>query len=113
MIDWTKPIELIDGRKARLLGEIRNRFGCKRVVAIDDCTDEFLGYFNDAGWPMDSDKVMVRNVPKKPAVAIARMFRHRISRHIEVWRVAPNPDWELIGTAWVVEGQFADGENDT
>ena len=50
MVDWSKPIQTRDGRKARLLGQIVNqRFGGHtRVVCITDTVagDEWVHYVN-------------------------------------------------------------------
>ena len=109
MIDWTKPIETNSGREARLIGEINSEPGVRWVVAVASYDGHFeeLGYCNAGGQVVlvAGGLAQIRNIPEKPAVAIARMFRHRISHHIEVWRVAPNPDWELIAQREIVEGE--------
>jgi hypothetical protein len=42
---------------------------------------------------------------REPARVMARVFRHRISGNVEIWRVAPNPDWQLIAQREIVEGE--------
>jgi hypothetical protein len=109
MIDWTKPIEVTDGRKARLLGEIRNRSGCNRVVAIDDGVDEFMAYFNDAGQPANCNKPWIRNVPPPPAKVLVTLYRNTATGVVKAFVLhRPCSDWDLIGTVWAVEGQFAE-----
>ncbi len=73
MIDWTKPIQTKDGRKARLLGTLAGNG--RRIIAISnsDTNEElyevlFADGSQDGGWGKDN----IINVPEKMKVHIYR-----------------------------------------
>ena len=118
MIDWTKPIETGAGREARLIGEINSEPWVRWVVA----TASYDGHFEELGVCNAEGRVklaaggiaQVRNVPEKPAKVLVRLYRHCSDNRLQASTSLP-PDWEgweLLGSAWVVEGQFAEVEDE-
>lgn len=52
MIDWTKPIRTVDGKKARYVTDLIGRSDCKLVVILDG-EHEFSGAFYPNGKQYD------------------------------------------------------------
>lgn len=71
-VDWTKPIQTRDGRKARLLGMLDNKI-YTHAVAITDGAGEFVTICADNGTYSDTaSRLDIVNIPPKP-------------RQIDVW----------------------------
>jgi hypothetical protein len=115
MIDWTKPIETGAGREARLIGAINSEAGVRWVVA----TASYDGHFEEIGVSNADGRVklaaggiaQVRNVPPPPVRVLVTLYRNTATGVVKAFVLhRPCSDWQRIGTAWVVEGQFVEGE---
>lgn len=49
MIDWNKPLETKDGRKARYLGQLTHPKWCRAVAIQDANTGEHLASYTESG----------------------------------------------------------------
>ncbi len=81
IVDWTKPIQTVDGRKARLLGELKasSVHNESRVVAVEEPNgDEHAkSYFEDGQYFSDrKSQHDIINVPPR-----------RVMREVEAWVV--------------------------
>ena len=79
--DWSKPIQTVDGRKARLLGELKasSVHNESRVVAVEEPNgDEHAkSYFEDGQYFSDrKSQHDIINVPPR-----------RVMREVEAWAV--------------------------
>ena len=61
MIDWTKPIETLDGRKCQYRGTINS----DHLLVVGDCAGELLEVVTEAGESKTGLCGGVRNVPGK------------------------------------------------
>lgn len=101
-IDWTKPIETIDGRPAKVLPYEPKNFGL-RCVVVDDmpANTEYLYLVDVHGYILHFDKVFIVNVPEPPkeprsvfitAHPEGRTYRHWYDTRAEAERSWPYPD---------------------
>ena len=70
-IDWTKPIQTRDGRKARYLGTLAGDYAYPIVVAVECRNEETVSYCSNCGVQNPSGKESTNdiiNVPPQPVV---------------------------------------------
>lgn len=103
--DWSKPIQTVDGRKARLLGELKTSsiYNESRVVAVEEPNgDEHAkSYFEDGQYFSDrKSQHDIINVPPR-----------KVTREVEVWAVVDSDGAiltyhdtrERTSTSWVLK----------
>ena len=78
-VDWTKPIQTRDGRKARLLGELKTSSveTERRAVAVE-CPDG-----SEWGYTIFEDDII--NVPPR-----------KVMREVEAWAIIDGEDHEIM-----------------
>ena len=110
MIDWTKPIETSDGRKARFVGEFNGGERTLYVVAIAsyDGVCEGIGVSDAAGgvWMHTGGLASGRNVPPPPAMVTGKMYRNAGNGNVQVYcGHVPDCHWQLIARHELIEGE--------
>ena len=89
-VDWTKPIQTEDGRKARLLGELKTSSVLheSRVVAIE-CPDG-----HEWGYTVFEDGRCCRQV--ESTRNIINVPPRKVMRDVEAWAIIDGEDHEIM-----------------
>lgn len=90
MIDWSKPIQTVDGRKARLLGELMLPAVCdeRRVVAVEDPKGYERAYVYIESGQFFHDRKSQHDIINVPP--------RKVAREVEAWAVVDR-DGTMLG----------------
>ena len=108
MIDWTKPIETVDGRKAKLLSRGYWRNGetyCVVQVEDDDGNSEIVIVNPTTGYHAWSHKGPFRNarVKRKAWIRLAVHDLYKADTKEEIEARITNPNYKAVYAEWEEE----------
>ena len=108
-IDWTKPIETVDGRPARLL--IKRYVPCNYpyFVIVDEGTpSEEIETTTENGRATVGGAYFIRNVPERRVRRVINMHKDEAFMWLDRWQAdrEAHPDRKAVVTIYECDGRY-------